>query len=104
AGHEVALSLGFIALLTVVNLRGVREYGALFALPTYGFVAVMFLLVGTGVGQCATGGCHQAHAPDPIAAGAGAVGLIVLLQAFAPGASDPNRAGAISHRANALSD
>ena len=102
AGHEVALSLGFIVLLTVVNLRGVRESGVLFALPTYGFVAVMFLLVGTGVGQCATGGCHQAHAPDPIAAGAGAIGLIVLLQAFASGASALTGVEAISNGVNAF--
>ena len=33
AGHEVTLSLAFIAMLTVVNLRGVRESGVLFALP-----------------------------------------------------------------------
>jgi amino acid transporter len=35
-GHAVELSLAFIALLTLANLRGVREAGALFALPTYG--------------------------------------------------------------------
>ena len=51
AGHEVGLSLGFVVLLTIVNLRGVRESGVLFAVPTYAFVAVMFLLVGTGVGS-----------------------------------------------------
>ena len=102
AGHEVGLSLGFIVLLTIVNLRGVRESGVLFAVPTYAFVAVMFLLVGTGVGQCATGGCHQAHAPDPIAAGAGAVGLIVLLQAFASGASALTGVEAISNGVSAF--
>jgi len=102
AGHEVGLSLGFIGLLTIVNLRGVRESGVLFAVPTYAFVAVMFLLVGTGVGQCATGGCHQAHAPDPIAAGAGAVGLIVLLQAFASGASALTGVEAISNGVGAF--
>ena len=102
AGHEVGLSLGFVVLLTIVNLRGVRESGVLFAVPTYAFVAVMFLLVGTGVGQCATGGCHQAHAPDPIAAGAGAVGLIVLLQAFASGASALTGVEAISNGVSAF--
>ena len=49
--HKVGLSLAFVVLLTVVNLRGVRESGVLFALPTYGFVAVMFVMIGTGVGQ-----------------------------------------------------
>ena len=76
-GHEVEL----------VNLRGVRESGVLFAVPTYAFVASMFVLVGTGVGKCATGECPTAHAPNPLAAGAGAVGVFVLLQAFASGAA-----------------
>ena len=65
------LSLGFIVLLTVVNLRGVRESGILFALPTYAFVAAMFAARRDGSRQVRDGGCHQAHAPDPIAAGAG---------------------------------
>ncbi len=54
--HKVGLSLAFVVLLTVVNLRGVRESGMLFALPTYGFVAVMFVMIGTGVGKCLDGG------------------------------------------------
>jgi amino acid transporter len=102
AGHEVELSLAFVALLTVVNLRGVRESGVAFALPTYAFVGAMFLMVGTGVEQCATGGCHQAAAPDPIAAGAGAVGLFVLLQAFASGAAALTGVEAISNGVNAF--
>src|SRR5215208_1159810 len=48
ATHAVALSLGFVVLLTVVNLRGVKESGRAFAVPTYGFVAIVYamLLVG----------------------------------------------------------
>src|SRR6266571_3178364 len=55
AGHEVALSLGFILLLTVVNLRGVRESGILFALPTYSFVAAMYVMIAVGVVRSALG-------------------------------------------------
>ena len=62
--HKVGLSLGFVVLLTIVNLRGVRESGVLFALPTYGFVAVMFLMVGTGIGKCLDGSCPQAAVPE----------------------------------------
>jgi len=48
--HAVALSLGLVVLLTVVNLRGVKESGRVFAVPTYGFVAiVLVLLVVAGV-------------------------------------------------------
>jgi amino acid transporter len=102
AGHEVALCLGFIALLTIVNLRGVRESGVLFALPTYAFVAAMFAMVGTGAAKCATGECPQAHAPDPIVAGAGVVGIFVLLQAFASGAAALTGVEAISNGVSAF--
>ena len=102
-GHEVTLCLAFIVLLTVANLRGVRESGALFALPTYAFVASMFVLVGTGVGRCATGDCPTVQAPHPIAAGAaGAVGVFVLLQAFASGAAALTGVEAISNGVNAF--
>src|SRR5580765_469555 len=86
--HKVGLSLLLILLLTVVNLRGVRESGIAFALPTYSFVAVMFVMIGTGVAKCAAGGCPQAHVPDPVAVGAaGGVGVLIVLRAFASGAA-----------------
>ncbi len=43
--HSVALSVGFVVLLTFVNLRGVKESGRAFAVPTYGFVLAMFALI-----------------------------------------------------------
>ena len=85
--HKVALSLLCVVLLTLANLRGVRESGLLFALPTYAFVAVMYVLVAVGVGKCATGACPQAHVTDPTTVGVGAVTLLVVLRAFASGAS-----------------
>jgi amino acid transporter len=102
APHQVGLSLFFILLLTVVNLRGVRESGILFAVPTYAFVAVMFALIGTGVGKCAAGACPQAHVPDPLVAGAGTVGVLVLLRAFSSGAAALTGVEAISNGVNAF--
>jgi amino acid transporter len=100
--HKVGLSLAFVALLTVVNLRGVRESGVLFALPTYGFVAVMFAMIATGVGKCLDGTCPQATVPHPLAAGAGAVGLLVVLQAFASGSAALTGVEAISNGVGAF--
>ena len=90
------------SLLTLVNLRGVRESGLLFAIPTYAFVAAMYAMVATGVGKCAVGSCPQAHAPHPIAAGAGVVGVFVLLQAFASGAAALTGVEAISNGVSAF--
>jgi amino acid transporter len=102
AGHKVALSLLFVLILTLVNLRGVRESGILFALPTYGFVLAMLVMIGTGVGKCAVGACTQAHVPDPLAAGAGAVGVFVVLRAFASGAAALTGVEAISNGVSAF--
>ena len=102
APHMVALSLGSVVLLTLVNLRGVRESGLLFAFPTYAFVASMYLMVGTGVTKCALGACPQAHAPDPVAAGTGALGIFILLKAFASGAVALTGVEAISNGVSAF--
>jgi amino acid transporter len=45
----VGIAVGFVLLLAVMNLRGVKESGTVFAIPTYGFVAMVFLMIGTGL-------------------------------------------------------
>ncbi len=101
--HQVGLSLLFVVLLTLVNLRGVRESGILFALPTYAFVAVMYAMIGTGVGKCVAGACPQAHVSNPLAAGAaGTVGVLVILRAFSSGAAALTGVEAISNGVNAF--
>src|SRR5438045_2000131 len=62
ASHAVAVCLLSIVLLGVVNLRGVRESGAAFSVPTYVFIGAMLLLLGTGLWRLATG-----HELAPIA-------------------------------------
>jgi amino acid transporter len=100
--HKVALSLVCVVLLTIANLRGVRESGLLFAVPTYSFVAAMYVLVAVGVGKCATGSCPTAHVTDPTTVGVGAVGLLVVLRAFASGASALTGVEAISNGVSAF--
>jgi amino acid transporter len=100
--HEVTLSLAFIALITIVNLRGVRESGLLFAVPTYGFVVVMYAMVATGIGRCADGSCPQTHVVDPVTVGAGTVGVLVVLRAFASGAAALTGVEAISNGVSAF--
>ena len=47
--HRVAMALGFVALLTAANLRGVREAGMAFAVPTYLFVTGIMIMIVTGL-------------------------------------------------------
>ncbi len=86
ASHQLALSLACVPILTVGNLRGVRESGLLFAFPTYGFIAMLYLTLAIGVAKCTVGSCPIAQVPHPLAAGTGTIGLFVLLKAFSSGA------------------
>src|SRR6266567_3590952 len=97
--YKVELSIGFIALITLANLRGVRESGRLFGVPTYGFVLSIFVLVGTGLFRCLFGGCVPAVPPHdllPIGA-ASSIGLFVVLHAFASGSTALTGVEAISN-------
>jgi amino acid transporter len=87
--HAVPISIGLIALITVANLRGVRESGALFALPTYAFIVAIVGMVLLGLGQCLQA-CPVAAPVPPLpglALAEGAVGLGVLLHAFSSGST-----------------
>jgi amino acid transporter len=100
--HELTLSLASVVLIAFANLRGVKEAGILFAIPTYGFVASIFALVGVGVTQCATSGCPQAVVPHPLVSGVGAVTTFVVLRAFASGSTALTGVEAIANGVNAF--
>ena len=85
--HQLALSLACVAILTVGNLRGVRESGLLFSFPTYGFIVMLYLTLAIGIGKCTVGSCPVAEVPHPLAAGTGTIGVFVLLKAFSSGAA-----------------
>src|SRR3954447_21319051 len=55
ADHAVALSLAFVVLLSVVNLRGVKESGRAFAIPTYGFVLIVYAMIAVGLTKAIAG-------------------------------------------------
>ena len=96
--HKVALALGFILLITLANLRGVRESGTLFAIPTYGFILSIAALLVTGLVKC-IGGCPQAVIPsDTIHLGAATgASLFVILHAFSSGSTALTGVEAISN-------
>ncbi len=89
----VELCVIFIFLLMVANLRGVRESGKLFMIPTYAFVGSMFVLIGMGLYQKATG-----HIPPPARAitGVESVSLFLILRAFSAGCTALTGVEAIS--------
>jgi amino acid transporter len=96
---RLPISLGFVAFITLANLRGVRESGTLFAIPTYSFVLAIFVLLATGLVRCVTGECPQAVPPEhPVALGtASSVGLFMILRAFSSGSTALTGVEAISN-------
>jgi amino acid transporter len=59
--HRVAVNIGFIVVLTAVNLRGVRESGRAFAVPTYAFVVGVMLMIALGLFRALLGHAPQAE-------------------------------------------
>jgi amino acid transporter len=86
AEHKVPIALAFVVLITLANLRGVREAGMLFAVPTYGFVVMVFATLGVGMIQCLTGCPEAATADVPLEATA-SVSLFLILRAFSSGST-----------------
>jgi amino acid transporter len=85
---RVELALGFVVLLTVANLRGVKEASTIFAAPTYLFVATVAVMLVIGFIQCFDGVCPTAVSSGADVGGEiGAVGLFLLLRAFASGST-----------------
>jgi amino acid transporter len=86
---RIEIALASIALITVANLRGLRESGNIFAVPTYLFVGMALAMISLGVFRIATGSvpdlpdpAYVIKPPVPVEA----LTVILLLRAFAGGA------------------
>jgi amino acid transporter len=101
AEHKIALSVGFVVLITLANLRGVKEAGTLFAVPTYGFVAIVYVMLATGFVRCLTG-CPQAETAHLHLEAATGVSLFLILRAFSSGATALTGVEAISNGVQAF--
>ena len=96
-GARVWLSVAFIWFIAWGNLRGVRESGRLFAVPTYFFIVMMFVLLGTGMVRAFAGDLHPLPVPPEVAETTGAIGLFLILHAFASGGAAVTGVEAISN-------
>jgi len=101
AEHKVIFSIGLVALVTLANLRGVKEAGTLFAIPTYGFVTMIYVMIGTGFVQCLAG-CREAATADLPLEETAAISLFLILRAFSSGATALTGVEAISNGVQAF--
>ncbi|MEV8526253.1 APC family permease [Streptomyces sp. NPDC052000] len=104
AEHRVLLALAFVALLTAMNLRGVRESGRTFAAPTYLFIGGVIIMVATGLIRYVLGDApvaeSAAYGIQPEASSAHLTGLALLmlvLRAFSSGCTALTGVEAISN-------
>lgn len=86
ADHTVLIAFGFVILVAMANLRGVREAGTLFAVPTYGFVAMVAITLVMGLVRCA-GGCPPAESSTLSLEAHTGLSLFLILRAFSSGAT-----------------
>jgi amino acid transporter len=86
---RVVIGVGAIGLITLANLRGVREAGNIFAVPTYLFMFSAFAMIAIGAYRIVVLGEHHLPPPEVVqaaATSAGSVSIFLLLRAFASGA------------------
>jgi amino acid transporter len=102
--HTLQLCLGILLLLTIINLRGLREAGAFFMLPTYLFVICLLGMIAVGVWKViATGGHpHAVIAPPQLPAAVAGVGAWIILKAFASGCTAMTGVEAVSNGVKAF--
>ena len=96
--NRVEWCLGFLVLIATLNLRGVRESGRIFAVPTYFFLAMMVGLIGAGIWRWATGGIAAIDLEAaPMHAGAAPLTAFLVLRAFANGCTAMTGVEAVSN-------
>jgi amino acid transporter len=98
------LCLAILVFVTVMNLRGTLDAGRVFAIPTYLFVASFAAIIAIGLAKAfAAGGNPQpVVAPPPLPQGTEAVGLWLLLRAFASGCTAMTGVEAVSNGMSAF--
>src|SRR5262245_5760675 len=101
APHSVALCLGMVAVLALMNLRGVKESGTAFAIPTYGFVAIVFIMIGLGMVRTLLGDAPVAESArfgiQPSADTGGLLLVLLGMRAFASGCTALTGVEAVSN-------
>ena len=107
-GWNVTLTIASIVFVAVANLRGVKESGAFFAVPTYGFVAMMMLMLGVGFVKALMGGGPtpvQVHQSVQTATNLSGLALLwIFMRAYSAGCTALTGVEAISNGVTAFKE
>src|ERR1700733_7837772 len=104
--HTVSLCIGILIVITILNLRGVREAGFAFAIPTYLFVGTLAITIVGGLLRVLLSGGHPmpVTAPPPPPPMTEAVSYWLLLKVFASGCTALTGVEAVSNGVKAFRD
>jgi len=104
--HTLPLCLVILLLITLVNLRGVRETGALFMIPTYLFAGTLLITLVIGITKALASGGHPTPVVPPPPFPVATVGLSawLLLKSFASGCTAMTGVEAVSNGVTAFRD
>ncbi|MGC1907937.1 MAG: APC family permease [Candidatus Acidiferrum sp.] len=102
--HMVALCIGILVIITILNLRGLREAGLAFMFPTYLFVGTLVITIAGGLYQVFASGGHPVPVtPPPVPpAATQLVTLWLLLKAFSSGCAALTGVEAVSNGVKAF--
>ena len=105
--YRVPIAVACVAFITLINLRGVRESGAAFAIPSYFFIVIMFLTIGTGLFRMASGTLGVVVDPPELehfGEAVSGVTAFLLLHAFSSGTAALTGVEAISNGITAFKE
>jgi amino acid transporter len=102
--HTLALCLAILLILTLINMRGVKDTGAAFLLPTYLFLGTLLLVLVVGAVRALAAGGHPAAlvAPPRLPRGTSLLPIWLLLKVFASGCTAMTGVEAVSNGVNAF--
>ena len=95
--NRIELTLGFVVVLMVGNLRGIRESGNIFAIPTYFFIVTTLGLIGVGIWRVVSGDVQPVVTPDPVRSEGASLTMFLVLRAFANGCTAMTGVEAVSN-------
>ncbi|HTW63015.1 MAG TPA: APC family permease [Bryobacteraceae bacterium] len=102
--HTLILCLGILVVITIINLRGLREAGGVFMVPTYLFLGTLLITILSGIFKTlvAHGAPMPVVAPPAIGAATATAGAWLLMKAFASGCTALTGVEAVSNGVRAF--
>ncbi len=101
---RVSIAVGVIAIITLINLRGVKESGSVFAIPTYAFLTVMVIMLGVGFYRYFTGTLNTVTGVELMTDTAVPLTMFLVLRAFSSGSTALTGIEAISNGITAFKE